>query len=254
MKKIIAVAAVLLALGFAGCKKAETEPVYYCKNTCYLCYDSRDPSRNHNYCNTDYSEAQFQQRIFDDSLVGYICKEVQPTIFNEVSGNNSQAHIDSQQANRLNCYDKRTFFPQYFDYPSFYVAYVERSNRCTKCYDSIAQRYLDIYLDSLDSYIGGFENCPECFGPNDRYCYDTLMPYAVAKINALGMHCGITSGPLYARPGYMTSYLRRLQYEPVTAEFTQDDKDEVIMLNSWLDFNPKPTTGMDDAAIFRECP
>jgi len=36
----------------------------------------------------------------------------------------------------------------------------------------------------------------------------------------------------------LNSALREKQYEPVSADFTQEEKDDVIALNSWLDFNP----------------
>ena len=35
-----------------------------------------------------------------------------------------------------------------------------------------------------------------------------------------------------------SSGLREKQYAPVTADFTQEEKDDIIALNSWLDFNP----------------
>lgn len=36
----------------------------------------------------------------------------------------------------------------------------------------------------------------------------------------------------------LNSALREKQYAPITADFTQEDKDKIIALNSWLDFNP----------------
>lgn len=36
----------------------------------------------------------------------------------------------------------------------------------------------------------------------------------------------------------LNSALREKQYEPISADFTQEDKDKIIALNSWLDFNP----------------
>ena len=256
MQKTIGLFVLVIAFVFTGCKKEKsTDPAYYCKNICYVCYDAYNPARNHSYCNTDYSQELFQLRLSDDSIMGYICKEIEPTIFHEVSGNDINGQIDSQQANRLICYNKDGFNPHYFNYPAFYASYVERNARCTKCYDSIAERYLAIYLDTLSSRIGGFSNCPECL--NQTFCRDTAMPYAVAKTNALGMHCGITNGPLVAMPSYMSQYVRRKQFESVcdTCAFhTQEEKDDLIALNSWLDFNRRAQEGIDEAVIFRECP
>jgi outer membrane receptor protein involved in Fe transport len=40
-----------------------------------------------------------------------------------------------------------------------------------------------------------------------------------------------------------SSKLREKQYNPVSADFTQEDKDKIIKLNSWLDFNPIASPG-----------
>jgi|ERR1043165_8582625 outer membrane receptor protein involved in Fe transport len=40
-----------------------------------------------------------------------------------------------------------------------------------------------------------------------------------------------------------SSILREKQYDPVSADFTQEDKDKMIKLNSWLDFNPLASPG-----------
>ena len=40
-----------------------------------------------------------------------------------------------------------------------------------------------------------------------------------------------------------SSKLREKQYNPVTADYTQEDKDKIIKLNSWLDFNPIASPG-----------
>ncbi len=36
----------------------------------------------------------------------------------------------------------------------------------------------------------------------------------------------------------LNSALRQKQYDPVTPDYTQEDKDKIIKLNGWLDFNP----------------
>ena len=41
-----------------------------------------------------------------------------------------------------------------------------------------------------------------------------------------------------------SSALREKQYQPVTADFTQEDKDKIVKLNSWLDFNPIASPGI----------
>ena len=41
-----------------------------------------------------------------------------------------------------------------------------------------------------------------------------------------------------------SSKLREKQYNPVTADYTQEDKDKIIKLNSWLDFNPIASPGI----------
>ncbi len=41
-----------------------------------------------------------------------------------------------------------------------------------------------------------------------------------------------------------SSSLREKQYEEVSADFTQEDKDNIIKLNSWLDFNPMASPGV----------
>lgn len=41
-----------------------------------------------------------------------------------------------------------------------------------------------------------------------------------------------------------SSKLREKQYNPVSADFTQEDKDKIIKLNSWLDFNPIASPGI----------
>ncbi len=41
-----------------------------------------------------------------------------------------------------------------------------------------------------------------------------------------------------------SSALREKQYNPVTADFTQEDKDKIVKLNSWLDFNPIASPGI----------
>jgi outer membrane receptor protein involved in Fe transport len=40
-----------------------------------------------------------------------------------------------------------------------------------------------------------------------------------------------------------SSILREKQYDPVTADYTQEDKNNIIKLNSWLDFNPIASPG-----------
>ncbi|HLP18962.1 MAG TPA: TonB-dependent receptor [Chitinophagales bacterium] len=41
----------------------------------------------------------------------------------------------------------------------------------------------------------------------------------------------------------LASGIREKQYEPVTADFTQEEKNDLIKLNSWLDFNPIASPG-----------
>jgi len=41
-----------------------------------------------------------------------------------------------------------------------------------------------------------------------------------------------------------SSILREKQYDPVTADYTQEDKDKIVKLNSWLDFNPIASPGI----------
>lgn len=40
-----------------------------------------------------------------------------------------------------------------------------------------------------------------------------------------------------------SSILREKQYDPIGPDFTQEDKDDMIKLNSWLDFNPMASPG-----------
>lgn len=41
-----------------------------------------------------------------------------------------------------------------------------------------------------------------------------------------------------------SSGLREKQYQPITDDFTQEDKDNIIKVNSWLDFNPIASPGI----------
>lgn len=42
----------------------------------------------------------------------------------------------------------------------------------------------------------------------------------------------------------VTEILRAKQYDPITPDFTQEDKDQIIKLNAWLDFNPAANPGV----------
>ncbi len=41
----------------------------------------------------------------------------------------------------------------------------------------------------------------------------------------------------------VTAILRKKQFDPVTTDYTQEDKDKIIKLNGWLDFNPWANIG-----------
>lgn len=49
------------------------------------------------------------------------------------------------------------------------------------------------------------------------------------------------------------SKLREKQYNPVTDDFTQEDKNDIIKLNSWLDFNPIASPG-DNGTLHIQAP
>jgi outer membrane receptor protein involved in Fe transport len=42
----------------------------------------------------------------------------------------------------------------------------------------------------------------------------------------------------------VSAILREKQYEPVGPDFTQEEKDDIVALNSWLDFNPAANPGI----------
>ena len=118
MKKIFILCSVVFTITLSCCKKASNEVTAYCKNTCYLCYLQSYYTDTFTFCNTDYTPQYLQEKFFDDSLQGYICNEIKPTILHEYTGDRNivNANEDSDKANRLTCYDNAAYHPNYFDY------------------------------------------------------------------------------------------------------------------------------------------
>jgi hypothetical protein len=250
MKKFVLIICVAFAC-LQGCRKAGTTiPGYYCRNICFLCYQRGNYTNVDSFCNTDYTPERFQEKWFDDSLVGFICKEVQPHTFHELSGANLEQQVAAEEANRLTCTEKSSYHPSYFDY----TAFVNSNIRCKACFDTIADHFLAIYFDTLIKRIGPLTQNPEVDG---HFINDSLRGLVTFSSNQVShMNCGFPFATKYAIPGYLSSLLREHQYDPVcdTCFFTtSQQKDSIVALNSWLDFNSGIAGTWADALIFSEC-
>ena len=76
------------------------------------------------------------------------------------------------------------------------------------------------------------------------------MTYCTLQV--AGMHCGNPTGAKFSLPYYIANYLFQKQFDPVSDSFTQEDKSKLVNLNSFLDFHPYFTKGLN-AQIFSEC-
>lgn len=229
----------LITLAF-GCKKQAT--VYFCKNTCYKCYEASNYNYHHDRCNTDYTLELFALYMEDDSIGGFICREIEPTVYREYEGDLDDigAQIDSEQAARLNCYEKDTYQPQYFNYNAF----VAHNQKCEQCYDSITKHFLHYYLDTVEK-LTGF--CEACIGT--EFANDTLpglIAYAEAMVS--NMHCGTPASVKASIPGSILNYVndRKFDNSPPPLAGTS-----WIGLGNWFDFNP---VMVPHPRIYSDCP
>lgn len=86
------------------------------------------------------------------------------------------------------------------------------------------------YLDAQLRYA-------QAYGKNQRFAFKFTGQYTqqkdwVADDPDLNLYGDIEADV------NLNSALRKKQYDPVTADYTQEDKDKIIKLNGWLDFNP----------------
>lgn len=86
-------------------------------------------------------------------------------------------------------------------------------------------------------YFNGQLRYANTFGKDDRFALKFTGEYMqmqdwVADDNKLNRYGNIETNV------NVSSILREKQYDPVSDDFTQEDKDNLVKLNNWLDFNP----------------
>ena len=226
MKKATGLILVLLMLASAGCRKQAT--VYACKNQCYTCYAKTDILNHFTLCNTDFSNREaFEMALFDDSISGNICNEVQPTIFTEYTGNAIPTAMPDTSP--IRCYELASIHPHYFNYPAF----VALDTACWACSREYADSFIVAYVATLDTLCGFCSDCVQ------YWQVDTARARALVKANKVTcIKPNQFSGWLNIR-----QIVRDMQFQPVSATFTQQDKNKIITLNSWFDFNPLASPG-----------
>lgn len=185
---------------------------------------------------------QYKEHMKVYEMSGYTCKETLPSKLYKVQGNPKEVSetVKAIQSGGMDCYDKARYDPDYFDYEKFKV----NQQNCQACYDTIAKHYLRAYFDTLAVYSNGF--CAECVGPGFQFgALPGMIAYASSKVEY--MHCGYANAPKNTLN--IGLIFKSLQYDTSLA---QDEKDNWVKLNNWVDFNPIVMEGFK-APIFREC-
>ncbi len=110
---------------------------------------------------------------------------------------------------------------------------------CITCLNRYVDIYEEEYFDNLDTLSGFCEDCVT------QWMVDSARTRAERK--SLQLNCLDLTKP--ASSINLSQILRDRQFVPVSDSFTQDDKDDIIKLNSWLDFNPIASPGYIDLPI-----
>ena len=123
---------------------------------------------------------------------------------------------------------------------------VSRTERCTECYDTIMKHYLEIYFDTLELHTNF---CSDCI--TTSFIADTAVPYATAKVNAMGMNCGSPSSATFSMD--ITNYFEQLGFNPITPSFTIQERDYWFSVSTWASFNPIVQSLGFHPVIFKAC-
>jgi hypothetical protein len=125
---------------------------------------------------------------------------------------------------------------------------------CKACYDNIASHFLHVYFDTLSKLIGPLKEHPELGWSSGSDTVRGLVAFSVSQVS--NMNCGDPSPVKYASLTVLQWTLKRHQYESICdtcALTTMEQKDSIVALNSWIDFNPVIESSWGEARIFGEC-